>query len=40
VPLSDDWALLATLARTIRTSSLPNFAYENDAITLGMNLRF
>ena len=40
VPLSEDWAVLATLARTIRTSSLPNFAYQNDAVTIGMNLRF
>ncbi len=40
IPLSEDWSLVATLGRTLRTSTLPNFAYENDSVTVGANLRF
>lgn len=40
VPLSQDWALVATAARTIRSSTLPNFEYHNDSIMIGANVRF
>ncbi len=40
VPLSDEWSLVTTLARTIRSSTLPNFVYRNDSILIGANLRF
>jgi hypothetical protein len=40
VPLTDTLTLVATLARTIRGSTLPNFEYRNDSATIGLNLRF
>lgn len=40
IPLSDDWSVVTTLGRTLRASTLPNFSYENDSVTVGANLRF
>lgn len=40
VPLNKDWTAIAMLARTIRTSSLPNYQYTNNALTLGVSYRF
>ena len=40
VPINDTYALVTTLARTVRVSTLPNFQYTNDSFTIGLNMRF
>ena len=40
VPINDTYALVSTLARTVRVSTLPNFQYTNDSFTIGLNMRF
>lgn len=39
-PVTPDWAVIVTTARTVRTSSFPNYQYINDSITVGANIRF
>ena len=40
VPLAEDWTVIGTLGRTIRQSSIQNFVYNNNYITLGVSWRF
>jgi hypothetical protein len=40
VPLTPDWTVVTTLGRTLRTSTIPNFAFENGSVTVGASLRF
>jgi hypothetical protein len=40
IPLSDDWTLIGTLGRTVRQSSLPNYTYNNNYVSLGVAWRF
>ena len=40
VPINDTYAMVTTLARTVRVSTLPNFEYTNDSFTVGLNMRF
>ncbi|WP_428249886.1 tetratricopeptide repeat protein [Ferrovibrio sp.] len=40
IPINKDWTVIAMAARTIRSSSLPNYQYTNNAMTLGVSYRF
>jgi hypothetical protein len=40
VPLSDAWTLVTTLGRTVRQSSLPNFTYNNNYVSMSVGWRF
>ena len=40
VPINDTYVLVTTLARTVRVSTLPNFQYTNDSLTVGLSMRF
>ncbi len=40
IPLNQDWTVVAVAARTLRSSSLPNYQYSNNAFTLGASYRF
>ncbi len=40
IPLNKDWTVVAVLARTLRSSSLPNYQYSNNAATFGVSYRF
>jgi tetratricopeptide (TPR) repeat protein len=40
VPVADDWTVVGTIGRTIRQSSIPNFAFNNNYVSLGVAWRF
>ena len=40
VPLADDWAMVGTLGRTLRASSIPNFSYQDNTASIGVSWRF
>lgn len=40
IPISQSWTLVATLARTLRGSSLPNNQYTNNSAMFGASFRF
>jgi tetratricopeptide (TPR) repeat protein len=40
IPLTRDWALIATLQRTVVGSNFKNFTYTNNAASIGASVRF
>ena len=40
VPVADDWALVGTLGRTLRASTIPNFAYQDNTASIAASWRF
>jgi Tetratricopeptide repeat len=40
VPVTDQWGLNVTVARFMRDSTLPNFAYTNTSVAVGATFRF
>ena len=40
VPITDDWTIIGTLARTVQDANLPNFEFNNNAATIGASWRF
>jgi len=40
VPITDQWGVNVTVARFMRDSSLPNFAYNNTSVAVGATFRF
>lgn len=40
IPVTRDWALIATLQRTVVDSNFKNFTYTNNSISIGASVRF
>ena len=40
VPISNDWTIIGTLARTVQDANLANFRFRNNAATIGASWRF
>ena len=40
IPITADWALIATLQRTVVNSNFKNFTYNNNSASIGASVRF